>query len=178
MIYVEILLLNIAEVCVLSPGPRGADWKALHLGLKAWHSLLESLVGCVFEFAPPSPSWPPPCPGCSPVRHMLPCPPGAPLSPGCSPVPGAPLTWVLPCHCGLMVICSDAADTGGTVGDFCLGFQGLRASTPSQEAAPRPSCPGETGLQKGWASAQLHDSRCAGEVVLPRLTVPSTQMHK
>lgn len=117
-------------------------------------------------------------PRCSPVPHMLPCPPGTPLSPGCSPVPGAPLTWVLPCHCGLMVMCSDAADTGGTAGDFCLGFQGLRASAPSQEAAPRPSCPGETGLQKGWASAQLHDSRCAGEVVLPRLTIPSTQMHK
>lgn len=71
MIYVEILLLIIAEVCVLSPGPRGADWKALHLGLKAWHSLLESLVGCVFEFAPPSPSWPPPCPGCSPASPSL-----------------------------------------------------------------------------------------------------------
>lgn len=77
MIYVEISLLIIAEVCVLSPGPRGPDWKALHLGLRAWHCLLESLVGCVFEFVPPSPSWLPPCPGCSPASpspllHPLP----------------------------------------------------------------------------------------------------------
>ena len=71
--------------------------------------------------------------------------------------------------------CSDAADAAG---DFCLGFQGLRASTPSQEAAPRPSYPGETELQEGWVSARLHDPRCAGEAVPPRLTVPSMQVHK
>ena len=71
MIYVEISLLIITEVCVLSPGPRGPDWKALHLGLRAWHCLLESLVGCVFEFVPPSPSWLPPCPGWSPASPSL-----------------------------------------------------------------------------------------------------------
>ena len=127
-------------------------------------------------------------PGALPVPQAPPCPPGLPC-PGHSPVPwvGAPLPWVLPfppalpCpRCfpvpwALVVTRSDAADAGG---DFCLGFQGLRDSVPSQEAAPRPSFPGETGLQEGWVLARLHDPRCAGEAVPPRLTVPSTQMHK
>ena len=117
----------------------------------------------------------------APLPRALPCPPGIPLSPsaplpwvlpcpGCSPIP-----WVLSCPCGLVVTHSDAADAAG---DFCLGFQGLRASTPSQEAAPRPSYPGETELQEGWVSARLHDPRCAGEAVPPRLIVPSMQVHK
>ena len=95
------------------------------------------------------------------------------LSPGCSPDPGAPLTWALsvpwalPCPGCLVVTLSDTAVTVGTASDFWLGFQGPRGSAPSQEAAPRPSRPGETG----WRRAERLPS-CTIPGVLARPSCP------
>ena len=83
MIYVEISLLIIAEVCVLSPGPRGADWKALHLGLRDGIAYLKVLLVVSLNLYPQVPPGPLPAlgaPQLSPPSSCVPCPPWAEAS--------------------------------------------------------------------------------------------------